>query len=115
VVIRQGDVLWASLGDPVGSGPGSRRPVVIVQGDAFNASRIATVIVVALTSNLRLVAAPGNVALAASQTGLPGDSVADVSQIIAVDRDVLSECVGHVGDRALSLILDGIDIALGRA
>jgi mRNA interferase MazF len=115
VVIRQGDVLWASLGDPIGSGPGYRRPVVVVQGDAFNASRIATAIVVPLTSNLRLVAAPGNVMLTSSRTGLPKDSVANVSQIVSVDRDLLSECVGHVGDEDLSLILAGIDIALGRA
>jgi mRNA interferase MazF len=114
VVVRQGDVAWASLADPVGSGPGFRRPVVVVQGDAFNASRLATVIVVPLTSNTRWAAAPGNVLLDARRTGLPKDSVANVSQIVAVDRDVLFEAVGHLGDAEVSQILAGIDVALGR-
>jgi mRNA interferase MazF len=74
MVISQGDVCWASLDDPVGSSPESRRPVTVVQGDSFNASRIATTVVVPLTSNLRLSAAPGNVVLSAERTGLPKDS-----------------------------------------
>jgi len=114
VVVAQGDVLWASLPEPTGSGPGFRRPVVVVQGDAFNASRIATVVVVPLTSNLRWAAAPGNVALTARRTGLPKDSVANVSQIVALDRRVLSERVGILDDRALALVLAGIDLLLGR-
>ncbi len=115
MVISQGDVLWASLPDPVGSGPGFRRPVVIVQGDAFNASGLATVPVIPLTSNLRWAAAPGNVLLAAERTGLPRESVANVSQIVAVDRRVLSERVGHLAETELALILAGIDLVLGRA
>jgi mRNA interferase MazF len=83
MVISQGDVCWASLEEPVGSGAGFRRPVVIVQGDGFNASRISTTVIVPLTSNQRLAAAPGNVALPAGVTGLPKDSVANVSQIVA--------------------------------
>lgn len=114
MVVRQGDVLWASLGDPAGSGPGFRRPVVVVQGDAFNASRIATVIVVPLTSNLRWAAAPGNVVISAAHSGLPKDSVANVSQIIAVDRGLLSERAGHLGDADLAAIFSGIDVALSR-
>jgi mRNA interferase MazF len=114
VVISQGDVCWASLEDPVGSGPGFRRPVVIVQGDSFNASRIATAVVVPLTSNLRLAAAPGNVALAAARTGLAKDSVANVSQIVSVDRLLLSDRVGRVPHNDLGLILAGIDLVLGR-
>ena len=114
MVVAQGDVLWASLPEPTGSGPGFRRPVVVVQGDAFNASRIATVVVVPLTSNLRWAAAPGNVALTARRTGLPKDSVANVSQIVALDRRVLSERVGILDDRALALVLAGIDLLLGR-
>src|SRR5207237_7430259 len=86
VVVAQGDVCWASLPDPAGSGPGFRRPVVVVQGDAFNASRIATVVVVPLTSNLRWASAPGNALLSARRTGLSRDSVANVSQIVSVDR-----------------------------
>lgn len=114
MVVRQGDVVWASLYDPVGSGPGYRQPVVVVQGDAFNASRIATVIVVPLTSNLRWAAAPGNVVLEAARSGLPKDAVGNVSQIVAVDRGLLSERVGHLADADMSLLLAGVDIALGR-
>lgn len=114
MVVAQGDVLWASLPDPIGSGPGFRRPVVIVQGDALNASRLRTVVVVALTSNLRWASAPGNVSLAARRTGLQKDSVANVSQIVAIDRGLLTEHVGRVSKGELSLILAGIDIVLGR-
>jgi mRNA interferase MazF len=115
VVISQGDVCWASLEEPVGSGPGLRRPVVVVQGDSFNASRIATTVVVPLTSNLRLAAAPGNVALDAARTGLPRDSVANVSQIVSVDRVLLTERVGRLSAPELRLVLAGIDLVLGRA
>ncbi len=115
MVVAQGDVLWASLPDPTGSGPGFRRPVVVVQGEAFNASRLATAVVVPLTSNLRWASAPGNVLLPAKSTGLPRDSVANVSQIVAVDRAVLEERVGHLGSRDLQRILAGIDLVLGRA
>jgi len=114
VVVAQGDVLWASLPEPTGSGPGFRRPVVVVQGDAFNASRIATVVVVPLTSNLRWAAAPGNVALTTRRTGLPKDSVANVSQIVTVGRGVLSERVGRLDEQSLALVLSGIDVVLGR-
>lgn len=115
MVIGQGDVCWASLADPVGSAPGYRRPVVIVQGDLFNASRIATTVVVALTSNQRLAAAPGNVALPAAMTGLPKDSVANVSAITSVDREILTERVGRIPASRLDRILDGIALVLGRA
>lgn len=114
MVVGRADVFWASLSDPTGSGPGFRRPIVVVQGDAFNASRLATVVVVPLTSNLRWAAAPGTVVLSARRTGLPKDSVANVSQIVAVDRSVLSERVGHLADDEISLILAGIDLVLGR-
>jgi mRNA interferase MazF len=114
VVVAQGDVVWASLPDATGSGPGFRRPVVVVQGDAFNASRLATVVVVPLTSNLRWAAAPGNVLLEAARTGLPKNSIANVSQIVAVDRGILTERVGHIGEEELALIFAGIDVVLGR-
>jgi len=114
MVISQGDVCWASLRDPVGSGAGFRRPVVIVQGDSFNASRISTAVVVPLTSNLRLAAAPGNVALPSATTGLSKDTVANVSQIVAIDRESLTERVGRVTDAQLSRIMAGIDLVLGR-
>ena len=114
MVIAQGDVCWADMSEPVGSGPGFRRPVVVVQGDALNRSRLATVICVPLTSNLKWGDAPGNVLLPARATGLPKDSVANVSQIVAVDRSVLTERQGHLARRQLELLLAGIDIALGR-
>ena len=114
MVVGQGDVFWASLPDPTGSGPGFRRPVVVVQGEAFNGSRLATVVVVPLTSNLRWATAPGNVLLVAKTTGLPRDAVANVSQIVAVDRAVLSERAGRVAAAQLELIHRGIDLMLGR-
>jgi mRNA interferase MazF len=88
--------------------------VVVVQGDAFNASRLATVVVVPLTSNVRWADAPGNVLLSRRQTGLPKDSVANVSQIVAIDRGILSERLGRVSRAQLRLILEGLDTVLGR-
>jgi mRNA interferase MazF len=114
VVIAQGEVWWADLGEPVGSEPGFRRPVVVVQSDSFNRSRIATVVCVPLTSNLRLAEMPGNVLLAADVTGLPKDSVANVSQPVTLDRDVLTGVVSKLPDAKLELILFGLDIVLGR-
>lgn len=114
MVLAQGDVFWASLPDPVGSGPGFRRPVVVVQGDTLNASRLGTVVVVPLTSNVRWATAPGNVTLTRRQTGLPQDSVANVSQIVSIDREVLSERTGRVSNARLVLIIQGIDVVLGR-
>jgi mRNA interferase MazF len=113
-VIAQGEVWWADLAEPSGSEPGFRRAVVVVQGDAFNRSRIASVVCVALTSNLRWADAPGNVLLAARATGLPKDSVANVSQLVTLDREALTECVGALPAKKLELVLLGIDIVLGR-
>lgn len=113
-MIAQGAVCWAELPDPVGSGPGFRRPVVVVQGDALNRSRLATVVCVPLTSNLGWAGAPGNVLLAARATGLPKDSVANVSQLVSLDRSVLTEQVGRISRRQLEAILAGIDVVLGR-
>ena len=112
-MIAQGEVWWADLGEPRGSEPGFRRPVVVVQGDAFNRSRIATVVCVALTSKLRWAEAPGNVLLSPRQTGLPKDSVANVSQLVTLDRSALSERVGVLPAKKLQLVLVGIDIVLG--
>jgi mRNA interferase MazF len=114
VVISQGDVWWADLAEPHGSEPGFRRPVVVVQGDAFNRSRIATVLCVPLTSNLRWADAPGNVRLGASVTGLPKDSVANVSQVVTLDRCALTEPVAALPEKKLALVLAGIDVVLGR-
>ena len=115
VVVSQGDILWATMPDPIGSGPGLRRPVVVVQGDAINASRLATVVVVPLTSNVRWATAPGNVLLDRRQSGLPKDSVANVSRITSVDRTLLGERVGRLSEARLRLILEGIDVVLGKA
>lgn len=113
-MIAQGDVWWADFDEPTGSEPGFRRPVVVVQGNALNRSRIRTVVCVPLTSNLKWGPAPGNVELSARMTGLPRASVANVSQIFAVDREVLVECVGKIPQAKLQLILSGIDTILGR-
>lgn len=113
-MISQGDVCWAELPDPTGSGPGFRRPVVVVQGDPFNRSAIRTVVVVPLTSNLVWADAPGNVLLSAMATRLPRESVANVSQVIAIDRALLGEPAGSLPRPKLDLILAGIDIVLGR-
>ena len=113
-MISQGEIWWADLPAPVGSGPGFRRPVVVVQGDALNRSRLATVVCVPLTSNLRWADAPGNVLLAARTTGLPQDSVANVSQIIALDQSLLDERAGKLPRAKLELLLSGLDVVLGR-
>jgi mRNA interferase MazF len=112
MVISQGEVWWAELPDPVGSGPGFRRPVLIVQGEALNRSRLATVVCVPLTSNLRWATAPGNVLLPAQSIGLPKDSVANVSQIVALDRSVLTELVGRISRQQLEAVLMGITTIL---
>jgi len=114
VDVAQGDVWWAELPEPTGSGPGFRRPVVVVQGNHLNRSRIATVVCVPLTSNTIWAGAPGNVLLSGKTTRLPKDSVANVSQIIALDRSLLTEQVGRLGSKQLAQILHGIDVVLGR-
>jgi mRNA interferase MazF len=114
VVIRQREVWWAGLPEPAGSEPGFRRPVIVVQSDRFNRSRIATVVCVPLTSQLRLADAPGNVLLYASSTGLPRDAVANVSQVLTLDRRQLRERVGLITERELQQLLVGIDTVFGR-
>lgn len=98
---------------PSGSEPGFRRPVVVVQGDSFNRSAIRTVVAVPLTSNVRWADAPGNVRLTARATGLPRDSVANVSQIVTVDKSILTERVGKLSAAKLELVLSGIHVVLG--
>ena len=114
VAPAQGQIWWAELGEPVGSAPGFRRPVLVVQGDALNRSRIATVLCVPLTSNLRWANAPGNVALSEKDTGLPKASVANVSQLVTLDKGVLSEHIGKIPAGKLDLVFSGIDVVLGR-
>ena len=114
MVVAQGDVCWADLPPPPGSGPGYRRPAIVVQGDALNRSRLRTAVCVVLTGNLGRARSPGNVLLHANATGLPRDSVANVTQIVAVDKSLLTERVGHLSQRDLGLVIAGIDIVLGR-
>ena len=114
MVISQGDVCWAALREPTGSEPGFRRPVVIMQGDPLNKSQLATAVCVPLTSNLRLAVAPGNVLLKAASTGLRKDSVANVSQIVTIDRSVLSDRVGRLSKSQIALLFAGLDVVLDR-
>lgn len=114
MVISQGEIWWADLPAPAGSGPGFRRPVVVVQSDALNQSLIATVVCVPLTSNLKWSSAPGNVPLAKRLTGFEKDSVANVSQILSVDKDLLLERVSKLPASKLRLLLVGIGIILGQ-
>ncbi|MBI4667715.1 MAG: type II toxin-antitoxin system PemK/MazF family toxin [Elusimicrobia bacterium] len=111
-MVSRGEVWWADLPDPVASEPGYRRPVLIVQSDAFNRSRIKTIVVVVLTSNLRLAEAPGNVKLVAKKTGLPKDSVANVSQIVTLDKQFLKRRSGKLDRGAIILVDEGIRLVL---
>lgn len=113
-MISQGDVWWAELSTPRGSEPGFRRPVVVVQGDSFNQSTIRTVVCVALTSNLKWAAAPGNVRLTKHATGLAGESVANVCQVVTLDKAELTERTGKLSRGRLELVLAGLDTVLGR-
>ena len=114
MVISQGEIWWADLSEPAGSSPGYRRPVVVVQGDSLNRSRLATVICVPLTTKLKWALAPGNVHLRAHLTGLPKDSVANVSQILSVDKDLLISRVGKLPPSKLELVFSGINLVLGK-
>ncbi len=114
MVIAQGEVWWADLAEPIGSAPGCRRPVVVVQSDPLNQSQIATVVCVALTSNLRWSVAPGNVLLNAKHTGLDRDSVANVPQVVTVDKRQLTERVGKIPRRQIEAIFSGIELVMGR-
>jgi mRNA interferase MazF len=110
--MQRGDIWWAELPEPTGSGAGYRRPVLLVQADAFTRSRIATVIVAAITSNLRLATAPGNVFLPATESGLPKDSVINVSQIITLDKTIIDEYVGRVSANTITQVEEGIRLVL---
>ncbi len=110
--MERGEVWWADLPDPVASEPGYRRPVLIIQSDDFNRSHIHTVIAVALTSNVRLAEAPGNVLLPAKKTGLPKDSVANVSQIVTLDERFLRDRLHQITPELLEAVDDGLRLAL---
>ena len=112
MVVQRREVWWADLEEPRGSEPGFRRPILIVQADSFNRSRLRTVLGVVLTSNLRLLDAPGNVLLPAKSTGLPKDSVANVTQLVTLDADYLTERVGRVPPKIMAHVDAGLKLVL---
>jgi mRNA interferase MazF len=114
VVTFQGDIWWADFGVPIGSAPGYHRPVVIVQGDDLNRSRVATTICVPLTGTMKWASAPGNLVLRAAETGLDHDCVANVSLLTVIDRRQLTEHVGRVNAAMIKRLFAGIDVVLGR-
>jgi len=111
--MRRGEIWWAELPAPVGAEPGYRRPLLIVQSDDFNRSSLQTVIGIALTTNLRLANAPGNMLLPAAESGLPKDSVVNVSQILTTDKGLLTTRAGALNDRTMLLVEDGLRLVLG--
>jgi mRNA interferase MazF len=111
-MIARGEIWWAELPDPIGSAPGHRRPVLVVQSDTFNRSRLATVTVLALTGNIRLVDAPGNVLIPARASGLPRDSVANVTQLLTINRELLTQRVGTLPAALVKQVNAGLRFAL---
>jgi mRNA interferase MazF len=112
VVVERGQIWWADLGAPEASEPGYRRPVLIVSSDAFNRSRIRTVMAAVLTANLRLIDAPGNVLVPAKASGLPRDCVANVSQVVTLDKEFLTDLAGRLKGPTLSEVESGLRLAL---
>ena len=111
--MRRGEVWWASLPEPLGSGPGFRRPAVVVQSDRFNDSLINTVVVAIVTSNLGRATAPGNVTLGTHESGLPRDSVINLSQIVTLDRTLLTERVSRLSDQTMIAVDNGLKLVVG--
>jgi mRNA interferase MazF len=112
MVIRRGEIWWASLPKPRASEPGYSRPVLVVSSDSFNESRISTVIAVVITSNTKLAQAPGNVLLSVRSSGLPRPSVANISQLVTLDKSFLSERVKKLAKREFEMVEDGLNIVL---
>ncbi len=111
--MQRGEIWWADLPPPSGSEPGYSRPVLILQHDDFNRSRIATIVAVALTSNLRLQDAPGNVLLSSRDSGLPKDSVANASQIVTLDKSALTARAASLPRAKLKQVENGVRLVLG--
>jgi mRNA interferase MazF len=110
---KRGEVWWADLGEPRGNEPAYQRPVLVIQADDFNRSNLATVIVLSLTSNVGLQTMPGNVLLPASESGLPKDSVINVTQIATVSKADLAELVGHAPPLTMDQVEYGLGLVLG--
>jgi len=111
--VKRGEVWWATLPPPTGSGPGFRRPVLVIQSDPFNESRISTAVVAVITSNLALADAPGNVRTSRAETGLSRPSVVNVSQVVTIDKAVLTECVRPLPSATLTRVDEGLRLVLG--
>ncbi len=112
MMIRQGDIFWVDLDDPKGSEPGYRHPHVVVQNNVFNASRIGTVVVCSLTSNLKRAASPGNVLLKKGEANIRKDSVVNITQLVTVDKADLSERIGTLPPVRVRQIIDGIQLLI---
>ena len=110
--IQQGDIFWVELGEPTGSEPAFRHPYVVIQNNVFNASRLNTVVLCALTSNLRRAKAPGNVLLRKGEAGLPKESVVNITQIITVDKSDLGKRIGSLPKGKVNQILEGVKLLL---
>ncbi len=111
--MQRGEIWWATLPAPKGSGPGKRRPILVVQSNAFNASRIQTVVAAVITSNLELADAPGNILLRRRHSKLSKDSVINVSQLITLDRSYLTERVSEISSRLIGSLDEGLRLVLG--
>ncbi len=112
MVIGRGEIWWANLPEPIGSSPGFRRPVLVVQSDLFNQSKIQTVVVAVITKNLELAKAPGNVSISTRVSRLPVDSVINVSQVITIDKNLLAEFVSTVPNKKMDKIEEGLRLVL---
>jgi mRNA interferase MazF len=112
MVIQQGDIYWVDLDEPIGLSPGFRHPHVVIQNNEFNRSKIRTVVVCALTSNLKRASAPGNVLLEPGEANLPKQSVVNISQVFTVDKSQLVEKIGSLSSRRIRQILDGLQLLL---
>ena len=110
MVIEQGEIYWVDLGEPSGSAPGYRHPHIVIQNNLFNSSNINTVVMCALTSNLKRGLSPGNVVLKKGEANLPKKSVVNITQIYTVDKDDLFEKIGKINDERLKEILLGIQL-----
>ena len=109
----RGEIWWASLSQPQGSEPGYRRPVLVMQSDAFNRSKISTVVCLIITSNINLAKAPGNVRISKGESKLPKESVVNVSRIVTLDKSYLADCVGALSSRLLGRVENGMKLVLG--
>ncbi|MBI2831641.1 MAG: type II toxin-antitoxin system PemK/MazF family toxin [Chloroflexi bacterium] len=112
MVIKQGDIFWVELGEPSGSGPAYRHPHLVIQNNVFNSSRINTVIVCSLTSNLRSARAPGNVLLEKDEANLTKQSVVNVTQVFTVDKRDLTEKMGSLSGKRMAQVLEGIELVI---